>query len=121
MTDAEFESIVQEALAEIPEEFQEKLHNIDILIEDYPNAEIQASMNASKNGLLGLYSGVPFKHRSPSSYGNVLPDRIYLFKKNLEAFCSSPQGLKRQIQKTLLHEVGHYFGISDRRLRELGY
>lgn len=121
MNDLEFEDIVEEALREIPLELQEKIENIDIIIEDYPNQEIQASMNVSRNGLLGLYTGVPFNHRSPSSYGNVLPDRIYLFKKNLERFCSSPLELKRQIQKTLLHEVGHYFGISDRRLRELGY
>jgi predicted Zn-dependent protease with MMP-like domain len=121
MTDQEFEVIVHEALSEIPEEFYEKIENIDILIEDYPSSEIQRDMRVSRKGLLGLYSGVPFNKRSPTSYGNVLPDRIYLFKKNLEEFCKTREELKEQIQRTVLHELGHYFGISDRRLRELGF
>ena len=121
MTHEEFEAVVHEALGEIPEEFYEKIENIDILIEDYPDPETQKSMRVSKNGLLGLYSGIPFNKRSPTSYGNVLPDRIYLYKKNLEAFCHSRQELKEQIQRTVLHELGHYFGISDKRLRELGF
>ncbi|MFO1519521.1 MAG: metallopeptidase family protein [bacterium] len=120
-THAEFEAVVEEALDEIPEEFHEKLDNVDIIIEDYPNGEIQKAMKVGKNGLLGLYTGIPFSERRPSSYGNVLPDRIYLFKKNLEAFCPNREELKEQIQRTVLHEIGHYFGISDKRLRELGF
>ena len=121
MTHEEFEAVVHEALDEIPEEFYEKIENIDILIEDYPDPDTQKMMRVDKNGLLGLYSGIPHNKRSPTSYGNVLPDRIYLFKKNLEAFCRSRQELKEQIQRTVLHELGHYFGISDKRLRELGF
>ena len=120
-TDEEFEKIVEEALNELPEELSQKIENIDILVEDRPTPEIQKQMKVSKDGLLGLYSGVPFNHRSPTSYANVLPDRIYLFKKNLEAICHSSEELKEQIQRTILHEIGHYFGLSDKRLRELGY
>jgi predicted Zn-dependent protease with MMP-like domain len=121
MTDEEFEAVVQEALNDLPPDIVEKIENIDIMIEDYPSKEIQQEMNISKQGLLGLYSGTPFNKRSPISYGNVLPDRIHLFKKNLESFCHSHQELKEQIQRTILHEIGHYFGISDKRLRELGF
>ncbi len=120
-THDEFEKIVEEALQELPSEISQKIENVDILIEETPTLEIQQQMKVSKNGLLGLYSGIPLSHRNPSSYGNVLPDRIYLFKKNLEAICTNPDELKDQIQRTILHEIGHYFGLSDRRLRELGY
>lgn len=120
-THEEFEKIVEEALQELPQEISQKIDNIDILIEETPTLEIQQQMKVSKSGLLGLYSGIPLNHRNPSSYGNVLPDRIYLFKKNLESICSTPDQLKDQIQRTILHEIGHYFGLNDRRLRELGY
>jgi predicted Zn-dependent protease with MMP-like domain len=121
MTDEEFQSVVEEAIGNIPEEFREKIENIDIIIEDYPAPETLKSMKVSKNGLLGLYTGIPHSKRSPFFYGNTLPDRIYLFKKNLEAFCKNREELKEQIQRTVLHELGHYFGISDQRLRELGF
>lgn len=121
MTDQEFEAIVDEAFKELPPEFLEKIQNIDVLIEDFPDPETRRTMHVTQKGLLGLYVGIPLNKRSPTAYGNVLPDRIYLFKKNLEAVSRSAQELKEQIQRTLLHELGHYFGIDDKRLRELGY
>jgi predicted Zn-dependent protease with MMP-like domain len=121
MTDQEFEIVVHEALDDLPLEFSSKIENLDILIEDVPSPEIQRQMRVSERGLLGLYSGVPQKHRSPTSYGNVLPDRIILYKQNLESISPSREELKLQIQKTVLHEIGHYFGIDDKRLRELGF
>jgi Uncharacterized protein conserved in bacteria len=121
MTDEEFEDAVDEALDEIPEEFQSKIENLDFIVEDYPSPEVQRQMGASRGGLLGLYTGVPQKHRSPSWYGGVLPDRIYLYKKNIEAISRDREDLKYQIQSVVLHEIGHYFGIDDKRLRELGF
>ncbi len=121
LTDQEFEDVVHEALEELPEELASKLENIDIFIEDYPSREVLSQIKVSKHGLLGFYTGVPQKHRSPTSYYNAMPDRIYLFKKNLESFCRSREELKDQIRRTVLHEIGHYFGIDDKRLRELGY
>jgi len=121
MTQDEFEKVVEEALSEIPEEFLEKIENIDILVEEAPTPEMARSMKVTQNGLLGLYSGIPHNKRSPFFYGNVLPDRIYIFKKNLESCCRNREELKEQIQRTVLHELGHYFGISDKRLRELGF
>ncbi len=121
MSDEEFDEVVHEALGELPQEFGEELENIDVFVEDYPDPHILEQMRVSKYGLLGFYTGIPRKHRSPTSYGNVLPDRIYLFKKNLEAFCKDREELIDQIRRTLLHEIGHFFGINDKRLRELGY
>ena len=121
LSEEEFEKVVHDALTELPEEFASKLDNIDLFIEDYPSPEIQSAMHVSREGLLGFYTGVPQKHRLPSSYGSVLPDRIYLYKKNLESFSRNLEELKEQIQRTVLHEIGHYFGIDDKRLRELGY
>jgi predicted Zn-dependent protease with MMP-like domain len=116
----EFEKTVQQALEELPEEISKALENIDIFIEETPGHEIGEGFRFSANHLLGLYTGIPKNHRGPY-YGNVLPDRIYLYKKNLESYCRSHQALKEQIQRTVLHEIGHYFGINDKRLRELGY
>lgn len=121
MTDVEFQEVVDEALEGLPPEIAQKIENIEIIVEDTPHPEIQKSMKAGKKDLLGLYTGVPFSKRSPHSYGNVLPDVIYLFKKNLEELCPTRQELVEQIQRTLLHEIGHYFGLTDKRLRELGY
>lgn len=121
MNDAEFEAAVDEALDEIPEEFQSKIENLDIIIEDYPSPEVQKQMDSTQFGLLGLYSGVSKNHRSPTWYSGVLPDRIYLYKKNIESISRDPEDLKHRIKSVVLHEVGHYFGIDDKRLRELGF
>ncbi|MCE9625618.1 MAG: metallopeptidase family protein [Deltaproteobacteria bacterium] len=120
LSDEEFEAVVDEALAEIPEDLAEKIENIDIFIEDYPSSEVQSTMGVGPRGLLGFYHGVPRQHRGPA-YGNTLPDRIYLYKKNIESISTTRDRLKEEIQRTVLHELGHYFGIDDKRLRELGF
>ena len=103
-------------MEQLPEEFARKLENIDVTIEDVPARQ----KAGSRMILLGLYQGVPLEKRS-HYYAGVLPDKITLFQKNIEAVCRSRDEMIEQIKKTLLHEIGHYFGISDKRLRELGY
>ena len=120
LSDEEFEAVVHEALEEIPAELYEKIQNVDIFIEDYPSREVQIEMGVARHGLLGLYQGIP-EGRRGHYYGNTLPDRICLFKKNIEAISPSRERMKEEIQRTVLHELGHYFGIDDRRLRELGF
>ncbi len=120
LSEDEFEAVVHEALGEIPQDLAEKIENLDIFIEDYPSPEVQQEMGVSRRGLLGFYHGVPQSHRGPY-YGNTLPDRIYLYKANLESISPSRERLKEEIKRTVLHELGHYFGIDDQRLRELGY
>ena len=110
-----FEKVVEKAVDSLPEELASKLSNIEIIIEDSPRA------GKRKNSvLLGLYEGVPLEERG-TYYAGALPDKITLFQKNIEAICHSEAEMVDQIQRTILHEIGHYFGISEKRLRELGY
>ncbi|PIU41156.1 MAG: hypothetical protein COS99_07400 [Candidatus Omnitrophica bacterium CG07_land_8_20_14_0_80_42_15] len=117
-----FEELVLKALEELPEEFKSKLENIDVVIEDLPDmATVKALKLGSKGHLLGLYEGVPLKSRG-HYYGMVMPDKITLFKANIEGSCgsSNPADLYNQIKHVLEHEIAHHFGISDKRLKDLG-
>ncbi|KPK64724.1 hypothetical protein AMJ83_00590 [candidate division WOR_3 bacterium SM23_42] len=104
-----FTELVREALDSLPSIFRKKLKNIQVVVEDEPVAQ---------NSLLGLYQGVPFKHRG-IWYGNVLPDRITLFKKNIERVSRTEDEIKDWIDKVLIHEIGHYFGFSEADLHRL--
>ena len=104
-----FAELVREALDSLPSVFRKRLNNIQIVIEDEPVAQ---------TSLLGLYQGVPFKHRGVW-YGNVLPDRITLFKKNIERVSRTENELRDWINKVLIHEIGHYFGFSEADLQRL--
>lgn len=112
----EFENVVEEALDGLPSEFADNLNNIEIVIDDLPDP----SMQKSNMILLGLYQGVPLDKRT-HYYAGVLPDKITLYQKNIERICKDEAEMIDQIKRTLLHELGHYFGINDKRLRELGY
>lgn len=104
-----FTELVREALDGLPSIFRKKLKNIQVVVEDEPVAQ---------NSLLGLYQGVPFKHRG-IWYGNVLPDKITLFKKNIERVSRTEDEIKDWINKVLIHEIGHYFGFSEADLHRL--
>jgi predicted Zn-dependent protease with MMP-like domain len=115
----EFEALAERALETLPEEFRRYFINITIIIEDYPGNEETARLNSKKELLLGLFSGVPYHgKRGFFDIPYPLPDKIILFQKNIERICSNEEELVEQIQKTLVHEVGHYFGLSERELRE---
>ncbi len=106
-----FEHLVVDALNDLPAWVRERLDNVDVLVED--------SAPGGGPGLLGLYEGIPLTHRGLGYFG-VLPDRITLFRPNIEAVARGEGDLKRVVQHTVVHEIAHYFGISDARLRELG-
>jgi len=110
-----FEKLVEQALARLPEQFRLKLTNVAIIIEDTP-AEAHRSV-AGKSLLLGLFHGIPLTEKSVSS--TAFPDRIILYQKNIEAICSTDEDVRRQVRDTLLHEIGHYFGLSEDDLRNL--
>jgi len=115
----EFEALAERALESLPEEYKSYFSNIAILIEDYPGSEDLRRVNAKKELLLGLFSGVPYPRKG--GFFDIpypLPDKIILFQKNIERICSTEKQLVEQIQKTLVHEVGHYFGLSERDLRK---
>ena len=125
METEKFRQIVTLAIDDLPDEFRNALDNIEIVIEDDPSptqAKQFEKRNSGKMLLLGLYQGIPKGKRDPQFYSGVLPDKITLFKKSIEKYCgNNEQVMIDQIQKTLLHEIGHYFGMKDKELRKLGY
>jgi predicted Zn-dependent protease with MMP-like domain len=96
------------------------VHNVDIVIERRPTAEDRRIAGLGRGEtLLGLYHGVPLTHRG-ESYNLVPPDRISIYQEPIEQMCRDDSEVREQVRKTVLHELGHYFGIDDARLDELG-
>lgn len=115
-----FETLVEEALAKLPAKYRGYFANIVITVEDYPDEEERGRLAPGKGLLLGLFSGVPYPGKgSFFEIPSPLSDRIILFQQNIEAICSDEDELIRQIKATLVHEVGHYFGLSEEELRKL--
>jgi predicted Zn-dependent protease with MMP-like domain len=117
--DAEaFESLVIEALDSLPLEFARYLENVEIQIEPRPTREHRRAVGLRPwQTLYGLYQGVPLTVRSSSAL--IMPDLITLFQEPLERDFPGAEQLRAQVRRTLLHEIAHFFGISDARLREL--
>jgi predicted Zn-dependent protease with MMP-like domain len=116
-----FESLAEKALETLPEAYRKYFTNITIIVEDYPNEENEGRLSSKNELLLGLFSGVPYPNKkSFFAMPYPLPDNIILFQKNIESICSNENELIDQIQKTLIHEIGHYFGLSERDLRKYG-
>ncbi len=114
-----FEKLVAEALDELPRRFRRHLRNVAVVVEQEPSQGLLEDMGLWPGGtLLGLYQGVPLPRRG-FSYGNVLPDRITIFQKPLEAMCRTREEIKHAVKETVIHEIGHYFGLDDERLEEL--
>lgn len=121
MTREEFEECVDDALDQIPASFAPHMTNVLIEVADMPNASQCKSVGISNpRNLLGLYSGVPMTSRSVEHSGR-LPDRIFIYQANIQRICKTREALVEQIRKTVLHEVGHHFGLSEEDLEELGY
>jgi len=116
----DFDAVVEKAVEKLPEEFKNYFTNITIMVEDYPSSE-DKKLTSSKGLLLGLFEGVPYTRKG--GFFNIphpLPDTIILFQKNIESLCSSEKELIEQITKTLIHEVGHYFGLFEKDLKKYG-
>jgi predicted Zn-dependent protease with MMP-like domain len=110
----EFERLVDEAMEELPAELMAGITNLEITIENRPPADEEEA------GLLGLYEGIPLTERG-SDYFGVLPDRITLFKRNIENEAVDADDVREVVRVTVLHEIAHHFGIDDDRLTELGW
>lgn len=120
MYSRKFEQLVIRAIKSIPDEFHERLDNIDIIIADLPSPEQMEALGGRRGEtLLGLYEGVPLTDRH-ASYGMVVPDKITIFQKAIESACSSDTEIVNEIKRVVLHEIAHHFGIDDDRLKELG-
>ena len=120
MDSQRFEWLVGQAIESLPDEFRERLENIDIVVADRPTQDQKRALRGRKNEiLLGLYEGVPLTERT-HGYGFVMPDKITIFKNSIEAMCKNDSQIIDEVQRVVLHEIAHHFGISDERLRELG-
>jgi len=116
-----FSELVAEAVETLPEEFSQKMENIDVVVEDEPtHAQLRRSGLGKNMTLLGLYEGVPLTQRT-SNYGLVTPDKITIFQKIIEEACNSKSenDIRDEIRKTVLHEIAHHFGIDDPRLKQI--
>ena len=114
-----FEQLVAEALATIPRRFRNAMRNIAIVVEDEPSEELLDEMEIEPpDTLLGLYQGTPLTERT-SAYGNVLPDRVLIFQGPHERAADDEDDLIVAIGETLIHEIGHYFGLSEEEIEEI--
>lgn len=107
---ARFDAMVGEALDGLPAELGELMSNVAVTVEHRPGPA----------GLLGLYRGIPLTRRT-TGYAGVLPDQITIYRLAICAICRTDEEVVDQVRRTVVHEVGHHFGIGDARLRELGW
>ena len=111
ITRREFEGLVADALDTVPPDLLAAMDNVVVLVE---------GRNERDPELLGLYEGVALTERT-SDYGGVLPDRITIYQQAICAICCTEEEVADQVRRTVIHEVGHHFGIDDQRLDELGW
>jgi predicted Zn-dependent protease with MMP-like domain len=115
----EFEKLVVFALRRLPRFFKKKMKNVDVVVEDRASQDLLSEVGLrSPFELLGLYQGVPLDRRG-FYYGNVLPDKITLFQIPIESICQTREEIEEKVREVVIHEVGHYFGLDDDRLRAL--
>jgi len=114
-----FYDLVMKAVEELPPIFQERLENVDIVVADWPSpAQLAKSNIRGRFGLLGLYEGVPHTRRGPG-YSMVLPDKITVFRKPIEARCHSWKEAEEEIGRVVRHEIAHHFGFDEGELRDI--
>lgn len=115
-----FRRLVREAVASLPPDLLDRVQNVEIVVERRPTARDRKNAGIGPGGtLLGLYHGIPVTHRG-EYYNLVLPDKISIYQEPIESICANDDEIRDQVQKTVIHELGHYFGIDDDRLHELG-
>jgi len=119
MTRRRFEALVDRALRRLPRKFRERIANIAVVVEDWADDETLDEMGIEPpDTLYGLYRGVDLTHRD-SSYGNVLPDTITIYQGPIEEDCNTVDEMAKVVRETVMHELGHYFGLDDDQLHEI--
>lgn len=123
VTPSRFERLVQRALDRLPPEFQDHLENVSVVIAEAPDRELLESMGYDPDDpddtLFGLYEGVPLTERRHDDV--LLPDQITIFRRPLLEWAESEEEVVNEVRVTVLHEIGHFFGLDEDRLDELGY
>jgi predicted Zn-dependent protease with MMP-like domain len=113
-----FAKIAEEALDSLPQEFRSRIRNVAVLIEDLPPNQPSPQSGQQRQLLLGLFHGVPTTRKSVFAL-SAGPDYIVLYQKNIEAVCSSEAEVREQIRLTVIHELGHYFGMDENQLKDV--
>jgi predicted Zn-dependent protease with MMP-like domain len=114
----DFINVAEEALDSLPEEFRSRIQNVAILVEDFPPNQSPAHPGQRRRLLLGIFHGVPATRKSVFDL-SMGPAHIVLYQKNIEAVCSTETEVRHQIRQTLIHELGHYFGMTEEQLRDV--
>jgi predicted Zn-dependent protease with MMP-like domain len=115
-----FEELVIRALEGLPEEFRERLENVQVVVEAAPSSRQMRRMRLkSPLQLLGLYEGIPLTERGSTNYNLVMPDKVTIFQKSVESVCSSNEQIETEIREVVKHEIAHHFGISDATLIQI--
>jgi predicted Zn-dependent protease with MMP-like domain len=119
MTRARFERLVADAVKRIPARFRREMKNLALVVEDVPSQDLLDELGiVAPDSLYGLYQGTPLPERA-WGFGNALPDRVTLFQRPIEEDCESEEDVCVVIGETLIHEVGHYFGLSEDEIEEI--
>ena len=114
-----FEDLVLQALDNVPARLRDRIENLDVIVKDWPAKRELASAGLNeRRSLLGLYEGVPLTARS--HYNLVIPDKITIYQRPIEALSQTRKDITENVRKTLIHEIAHHFGIDDTRLLEFG-
>lgn len=119
MTRERFARLVEDALREIPRRFRDAMANVAVVVEQEPSAEILEDMEIGPHDtLFGLYQGTPLPERG-WGYGNTLPDRISIYQSPIEEACEDDEEIRDCVAETVIHEFGHYFGMSEEEIEEI--
>jgi predicted Zn-dependent protease with MMP-like domain len=113
-----FTKVVEEALDSLPQEFRNRIRNVAVLVEDLPPNKPRPEPGQRRRLLLGVFHGVPTTKKSIFDLPTG-PDHIVLYQKNIEAVCSSEAEMRQQIRLTVIHELGHYFGLDEEQLKDV--
>jgi predicted Zn-dependent protease with MMP-like domain len=119
MTKTRFIELVEDALRGIPRRFRDAMKNVAVVVEDEPSQEVLDDLEMEPGDtLFGLYHGTPLTQRD-STYGNTLPDRISIYQRPIEDACEDEEDIRMCVAETVIHEFGHYFGLSEEEIEEI--
>ena len=113
-----FTQVVEEVLDSLPDEFRSRIRNLAVLVEDLPPHQRAPRRGGERQLLLGIFHGVPTTRKSIFDVSTG-PDHIVLYQQNIEAICSNEAEIREQIRLTVIHELGHYFGMDEEQLKDV--
>jgi len=118
MTREDFTKVVAEVMDSLPREYRRRIRNVAVLVEDFPPDQKPSEPGKHRRLRLGLFHGVPMTHKSVFQLPSG-PDYIVLYQKNIEAICHNEAEVREQIRRTVIHEFGHYFGMTEEQLKDV--